>query len=167
MDNPHTTLGTRLENTNWCSVVRKTTAWCTNRLTRRRFQATGTTCSTGETVVPLSLFSRRGGEWLVGKEGGEWLPACLKASVVEDEPDQPPSAGWKFFNFGTKEYDSDESLSCTEFLNSPPCHLTICLSGRAKEFHGECEGEYEPTKMISMGRTVMIFFCDQYSPLLP
>ena len=86
--------------------------------------------------------------------------------MVEDEPDQPPSAGWKFFNFGTKEYDSDESLSCTEFLNSPPCHLTICLSGRAKEFHGECEGEYEPTKMISMGRTVMIFICNKQSPPL-
>ena len=119
-------------------------------------------------MVPLHLSLRREGEWLVGAEGrSARLKAYLKASVVEDEPDQPPSAGWKFFNFGTKEYDSDESLSCTEFLNSPPCHLTICLSGRAKEFHGECEGEYEPTKMISMGRTVMIFFCDQYSPLLP
>ena len=130
MDNPHTTLGTRLENTNWCSVVRKTTAWCTNRLTRRRFQATGTTCSTGETVVPLSLFSRRGGEWLVGEEGDT---AWLKASVFEDEPDQPPSAGWKFLNNDTYDYDSDESLSCTEFLNAPPCHLTIHQEPRSSK----------------------------------
>ena len=165
MDQPGITLATPLENTNWLSVVRKTTAWCTSRLNRRRYQATGTTCCTGETVVPPSLFSRRGGEWLVEEEGG-WA-SWLKASVVEDEPDQPPSAGWKFFNWDTGDYDSDESLICTEFLNAPPCHLTIHLGGRAKELHGECEGEYEPTKMISMGRTVMISFCDQYSPLLP
>ena len=78
--------------------------------------------------------------------------------MVEDEPDQPPSASWKFYNWDTGKYDSDESLSCTEFLNAPPCHLTIRLSGRAKELQGECEGEYEPTKMISMGRTVMTSF---------
>ena len=86
--------------------------------------------------------------------------------MVEDEPDQPPSAGWKFYNLNTGKYDSDESLICTEFLNSPPFHLTICLGGRAKEFQGECEGEYEPTKMISMGRTVMIFICNKQSPPL-
>ena len=86
--------------------------------------------------------------------------------MVEDEPDQPPSAGWKFYNWDTEKYDSDESLSCTEFLNAPPCHLTISLGGRAKEFQGECEGEYEPTKMISMGRTVMIFICNNQSPPL-
>ena len=92
--------------------------------------------------------------------------AYLKASKVDDEPDQPPSAGWKFYNNDTYKYDPDESLSCTEFLNSPPCHLTIRLGGRAKEFQGECEGEYEPTKMISMGRTVMIFICNKQSPPL-
>ena len=86
--------------------------------------------------------------------------------MVEDEPDQPPSAGWKFYNLNTGKYDSDESLICTEFLNSPPFHLTICLGGRAKEFQGECEGEYEPTKMISVGRTVMIFICNKQSPPL-
>ena len=78
--------------------------------------------------------------------------------MVEDEPDQPPSAGWRFYNWNTKEYDSDESLSCTEFHNAPTCHLTIRLSGRAKEFQGECDGEYESTKMISVGRTVIIIF---------
>ena len=114
-------------------------------------------------MSPPYLFSRRGGEWLVGLEG---RGANLKASVVEDEPDQPPSAGWKFYNWDTEEYDSDESLSCTEFLNSPPCHLTICLGGRAKELQGECEGEYEPTKMFSMGRTVMIFIFNKQSPPL-
>ena len=112
----------------------------------------------------MLLFSRRGGEWLFGEEGDT---AWLKASVVEDEPDQPPSAGWKFYNWDNDDtYDPDENLSCTEFLNSPPCHLTISLGGRAKEFQGECEGEYEPTKMISMGRTVMIFICNKQSPPL-
>ena len=107
-------------------------------------------------MVPISLFSRRGGEWLVGEEEG-W--AYLKASVVEDEPDQPPSAGWKFGNLETRKYDSsDESLSCTSFVYSPPCHLMIKLHGEAKEFQGKCEGEYEPTTMISAGRMVMIFF---------
>ena len=156
MDQLDITKAGALENTNWCSVVRKTTARCTGRLTRRRYTATGTSCCTGERVLPLSLFSRRGGEWLVGEEEG-W--AYLKASVVEDEPDQPPSAGWKFGNLETRKYDSsDESLSCTSFVYLPPCHPTIKLHGEAKEFQGKCEGEYEPTTMISAGRTVMISF---------
>ena len=154
MDQPDINEATPLENTNWLWVMRKTTARCTSRLTRRRYQATRTTCCTGERVSPPYLFSRRGGEWLVGQEGNI---ACLKASVVEDEPDQHPSAGWKFYTWITKEYDCDESLICTEFLNAPPCHLTITLSGRAKELQGECGGEYEPTEMISVGRTVIIF----------
>ena len=154
MDLRDITMASPLENTNWWSVVWKTTARSTSRLTRRRFQANTNPCCTGKRVVTLHLFSRRGGEWLVGQEGNI---ACLKASVVEDEPDQHPSAGWKFYTWITKEYDCDESLICTEFLNAPPCHLTITLSGRAKELQGECGGEYEPTEMISVGRTVIIF----------
>ena len=154
MDYLNITKASPLENMNWWSVVRKTTARCTSRLNQRRYAATGTLSCTGETVVPISLFSRREGVWLVGEEGEAVL---LKASVVDGETIQPPSAGWKYLNVNTEEYDSDESLICSAFVNAPPCHLTITLSGRAKELQGECGGEYEPTEMISVGRTVIIF----------
>ena len=80
--------------------------------------------------------------------------------MVEEEPDQPPSTGWKLYNFDTEEFELDESLSCTAFDDSPPCHITIRLDGEAKGVQGECEGEYEPTKLISRGRTVIITLFD-------
>ena len=103
-------------------------------------------------------FTRCGDEWMVKAKGGTL--ALLRAPVVKDDPDQPPSTGWKFYNFDTREYESDESLSCTVFVDSPPCHITIRLDGEAKRVQGECEGEYEPTKLISAGRTVIIILHD-------
>ena len=69
-------------------------------------------------------------------------------------PNQPPSTGWKFYD-GTEEWKSDEILSCSSiFVSSPPCCLTISLSGTAKELQGKCEGEYKSTGLVSMGKTV-------------
>ena len=119
-----------------------------------------TTCCTGERAVPYTsylLFIRCGDEWMVIHSKTKTLAnAQLRAPVVEDDPDQPPSTGWRFYNFDTEEFESDESLSCTAFVDSPPCQITIRLDGEAKRVQGECEGEYEPTKLISVGRTVII-----------
>ena len=80
--------------------------------------------------------------------------AELKASVGV-EPNQPPSTGWKFFNVYTCEYVFDATISCSIYVNSPPCYLTVTLSGAAKEAHGKCEGEYKSTGLISKGRPVI------------
>ena len=69
---------------------------------------------------------------------------------------QPPSNKWKFFNFDLDEWEADESVSCTIPSTSPPCCLTISLSGAAKETQGQCEGEYKSTGLVSMGRPVII-----------
>ena len=111
-------------------------------------------------IVPLSLspFSPRfKDEWLVGEKGGR---TYLKASVGA-VPDQPPTTGWMFYNYhynyNTYSYEADESLSCSStFVSSPPCCLTISLSGAAKEFQGKCEGEYKSTGLVSMGKPEMI-----------
>ena len=71
-------------------------------------------------------------------------------------PNQPPSTGWKFYNPYIKEYQTDELVSCCNFVNMPPCCLTISLSGAAKEAQGKCEGEYKSTGLVSAGRLVMI-----------
>ena len=70
------------------------------------------------------------------------------------EPNQPPSTGWKFYNWDTG-YEVDTTISCSIYVNSPPCCLTVTLSGAAKEAHGKCEGEYKSTGLISMGRPVI------------
>ena len=89
--------------------------------------------------------------------------ARLLASVG-GEHDQPPSTGWKFRDWDTKDYDTlttrewgvDETVSCQVFVNTPPCCLTVSLSGAAKEVQGQCEGEYKSTGLVSAGRPVMI-----------
>ena len=98
--------------------------------------------------------------------------AWLKASVG-GEPNQPPTTGWKFYNRDTGYYNEDQSLkfenwdtddweddptlSCTIPSTSPPCCLTVSLSGAAKEAQGKCEGEYKSTGLVSMGRKVNIY----------
>ena len=74
--------------------------------------------------------------------------------MVEDEPDQPPSAGWKFFNNDTKAYEDDHHLTCRSSTSSP-CSVTVSLSSLAKEIQGECEGKYKNTGLRSMGRQVI------------
>ena len=100
-------------------------------------------------------FSRCKDEWLVGKKG---LHGLLKATVSEDNPDQPPVTGWKFYNWNTREYEADESVKCEPDVASTPCCLTVSLSGAAKGIQGECEGEYKSTELISSGRPVIDHF---------
>ena len=104
-------------------------------------------------IVPPRPIPRSGDEWLVGKKGGfAWLKASVGAV-----PNQPPTTGWMFYNYNTKEWEADESLSCSSiFVSSPPCCLTISLSGAAKQVQGKCEGEYKSTGLVSAGRLVMI-----------
>ena len=86
--------------------------------------------------------------------------AWLKASVGV-EPNQPPSTGWKFWGVGGG-WEVDATICCNIYVNSPPCCLTVTLSGAAKEAHGffgkpirNCEGEYKSTGLMSMGRPVI------------
>ena len=107
-------------------------------------------------ILPLSLLLPRfGNEWLVGEKGGH---ADLRASVG-GELDQPPSNGWKLFNYDTREYEADKTVTCKEcdvYVNALPCCLTVSLSGAAKEAQGQCEGEYKSTGLVSAGRPVII-----------
>ena len=81
--------------------------------------------------------------------------ASLKASVEADSF-LPPTTGWLFYNWETRDFEEDPSLTCSFSSPSPPCCLTVTLSGAAKEAQGDCEGEYKSTELISMGRKVNI-----------
>ena len=98
----------------------------------------------------LSLPSRLGDEWLVGTTGKQ---AYLRASVGGKE-DQPPTAGWQFYNCSTDKFEEDGSLTCDNLLASAPCSLTLSLNEGAKKVQGKCEGVYESTGLVSMGREV-------------
>ena len=80
--------------------------------------------------------------------------AYLKASVGRKVGDEPPTAGWQFYNCSTNKYEEDGSLTCNNFLASTPCRLTLSLNGRAKEVQGKREGVYKSTGLVSMGREV-------------
>ena len=67
---------------------------------------------------------------------------------------QPPSHGWKFYKFDTGEWLADETIISQ--VSSPPCCLTVSLSGAAKETQARCEGKYKSTGLVSMGREVII-----------
>ena len=85
-----------------------------------------------------------------------WLVAAadLKASVGDDSL-IPPTTGWKFYNSVTSAYEEDPQLTCRSTPTSSSCSVTVSLSGLAKEFQGECEGEYKDTGMRSVGRKVI------------
>ena len=122
-----------------------------DKLAQERYQD----CCTGEKNFP-SLLCRSGDDWLVGIPGNI---AVLKSSV-RGNPNQPPRTGWLFFKeskvAGENHYKEDPSLTCTIPVDSPPCCLTVSLSGPAKKAHGDCEGEYKSTELMSMGRPVSI-----------
>ena len=92
--------------------------------------------------------TRSGDIWLVGEEEKD---ALLKAPVVVD-PIQPPRNGWQFCNKG--KFEEDESLICSNQPESPCCSITVSLSAAAKKEFDYCEGKYESTGLISMGREV-------------
>ena len=99
-------------------------------------------------VFPL-ICIRSGDKWLVEQEGD----LALKATVGED-PFLPPTTGWMYSKGG--DFEEDPSLTCSLPSSSPPCCLTVTMSGAAKEAHGDCEGEYKSTGLISMGKKVNI-----------
>ena len=140
--------GTRLVSTSWSSGRRLKDLQCTDTLTLRRYKSLTNFFCTGEkSSLPLLFPTRSGDEWLVGEKG---LRALLKASVGNN-PDQPPTNGWKFYNFDTYDYVDDPSLSCT-LPTSTSCVLTVVLTNL--EEHAECAGVYKATGLVSMGREV-------------
>ena len=80
----------------------------------------------------------------------------LKAAA-EGDSKRPPATGWKFYNLEAAEYEDDATATCTlSEVPSPPCLLTLTLTGSAKEFQGNCEGEYKSTGLFSNGRQVIV-----------
>ena len=63
-----------------------------------------------------------------------------------------PQIGWLFSK--GEDFEEDPSLICSQPSSSPPCCLTVTLSGAAKEAHADCEGEYKSTGLVSMGKHV-------------
>ena len=123
----------------------------TNRLTQEQCQEKRRTlCCSGGGVSYLAtaFFIRSGEEWKIC--------GSLKASVGV-EPNKPPTNGWKFYN--GKDFETDPMLTCSPIVNSPPCCLTVSLSGGAKKAQGKCEGEYRSMELTSMGLPVKIFGC--------
>ena len=103
-------------------------------------------------ALPLILIIFRSNDnWIVGEVWGEKIIGLLKAPVSVD-PNQPPSTGWKFNNNG--KFEEDQSLTCANQPESPCCSITVSLSGEAKKEKSFCEGKYESTGLISMGREV-------------
>ena len=125
---------------------------CTNKLTREKCQTKMKFCCSGgktEIMIPL-LCIRSGDKWLVEQKG---RGASLRGTVGVN-PLLPPTFGWLFYSLKTKGFEEDPSLRCSLPSTSPPCCLTVTLSGAAKEAHGDCEGEYKSTGLISMGKQV-------------
>ena len=77
----------------------------------------------------------------------------LSASLGENLT-VPPKTGWQFYNSDTEEYEVDLGVTCHILSNSPSCTLTVSLTGLAKEFQPNCEGEYQDTGLKSSGRQV-------------
>ena len=126
---------------------------CTNKLTREKCQSiVKFCCSGGRIKIIINIFCiRYRDEWLVRGLG---IVASLKTRG-EVDPFLPPRTGWLFYK-GRRVFEEDPSLTCSPPSNSPPCCLTVTLSGAAKEAHGDCEGKYKSTGLISMGRPVKI-----------
>ena len=78
----------------------------------------------------------------------------LKASAGDD-PLHPPTTGWLFKNWAENKFEEDKSLTCAPLdTSSPPCCVTVHLSGPAREAVGQCEGVYYSTDLMSAGRKV-------------
>ena len=99
------------------------------------------------------IFSIRSNDkWVVESEQGTYRN--LKASVGAD-PLLPPTTGWLFKNQDTIDFEEDQSLTCAPpEASSPPCCLTINLTGPAKDAVGQSEGVYHSTELMSKGRKV-------------
>ena len=127
---------------------------CTNKLTQEKCQRMVKFCCSGrKTKTSSPLFCIRvKDKWLVEKGG----VVILKVTAATN-PFLPPTTGWLFYNWKTKDFEEGPSVTCSLPSSSPPCCLTVTLSEAAKEAHGDCEGEYKSTGLISMGRPVTFF----------
>ena len=145
-----------------CLALKRSDIPPTNKLSRKKFRQMMHTYYIGK-ILPTSFqlvnhqhthiaptIIRSGEEWLVEAEG---FPPMLSASVGDD-PTIPPITGWHFYNFDTEEDEEDPSVTCSILSNHSSCTLTVTLTGLAKEFQPECEGEYEDTGLKSSGRQV-------------
>ena len=135
----------------------------TNKLTQEKFQRmVKFCCSGGKTEITIPLFwIRSGDEWLVEQKGHT---PSLRGTVGEDHF-LPPTTGWLFdggLRRGGRVFEEDPSLTCSPPSQSPPCCLTVTLSGAAKEAQGKCEGEYKSTGLVSKGREVKLQFGKNY-----
>ena len=99
-------------------------------------------------------------EWHVGQKKGN---PYLRAGMGK-EPSHPPLTGWKFYNKDTRKYEEDPRMTCC-IPTSPPCCLTVSLSGPAKEKHAICEGEYRDTGLRSLGKPV-IMICKEKTDMM-
>ena len=128
----------------------------TDRLTQEKCQMNTTSSSTGKIKqCHSSHFTRSGDTWLARSDEQKEDTLRLKAEVG-DEPTQPPATGWEYMDWEADDWEEDESLKCTIPVSSPPCCLTVTLTGPAKEAQGKCEGTYKPTGLISSGRKVKV-----------
>ena len=73
-------------------------------------------------------------------------------SSLGDNPNIVPTTGWQFGNRDTQKYEIDPLFECHPLTASPPCKVTVSLSGLAKETEGECQGEYKETGLMSRGK---------------
>ena len=123
----------------------------TNKLTLEKCQRMTKLCCTGGKTKDISPIPciRSKDEWLVEQKE---YSTSLKASVGAN-PFLPPTTGWLFNNRG--HFEADPNTTCTLSSTSPPCCLTVTLSGAAKEAHGNCAGKYNSTGLISAGKRVM------------
>ena len=97
------------------------------------------------------IFSIRSNDKWVVDQGSY---RALNASVGAD-PLLPPTTGWLFKNQDTDIFEKDTSLECAPpQASSPPCCLTINLTGPAKDAVGQSEGVYHSTELMSKGRKV-------------
>ena len=150
------TLVTEWEGLSFFWGKKELAALCTNKLTREKCQRLTTLCCSGGSVKTITSFFcvRSGDNWLVDQDGTH-----MTAGVGAD-PLLPPTTGWQFYdwdrNLNFKEKKEDSTLECSFPTASPPCCITVSLSGPAREAHGDCEGEYKSTGLISMGRPVNI-----------
>lgn len=85
----------------------------------------------------------------------------LKADA--DDQIHPPSTGWQFFNGYTNKFEEDLSMTCSPA--PPSCSVTLRLSGLARDFQGNCEGEYKDSGLRSAGRQVPLSSIKSFPPL--
>ena len=141
------------------SVKNATEVQFTNRLIQKRYNAESTSSCTGEKISsflsPSYFLTRSGDEWLIQGKGSD--RAAMKAKGGADpRPHSPPGTGWQFYDSKTETFKEDPSLTCNIPVTLPPCCLTVTMGGEAKAIQGKCEGKYQSTGLVSMGRQVII-----------